>query len=188
MAGGEGCGRRGGGDTPATATVQAPRQAPACATCGVALIAAHVEPLLYSIGACAPCEAKRVRLRAAERGANTLNAILDDDTLVHILIFSASGRCGHRTACALTASCMHLRRIVAHRLWRHLCTAPEFMPLVEVYVDLSNDILHGWPFSTPVDWRMLHRTLAVPIRFRSRSWRSWRIDHVRSSEQMREAP
>ena len=171
-------------------TVCAQRRSPqlfpaACVTCEIPL-PDTTDPLLLSLGTCAKCEMVRVRRRASEREKASLLAVLDDDTLVHLLSLACTGRFAHRTALALSASTTHLRELVATQLWRLLCTADEYRPLVERCVLSQNQLYPSEPKWCP-NWRHIHRTLSVPIRFRSRSWKSWRLDH-RLRRQHQEKP
>ena len=141
------------------------------------------DPILLSFKTCATCEAERLRHRVIHIETHALLQLLDTDTLFHILLFAGTGKAGHRAALCLAGTCKALQQLVDTRLWRELCSDESLKPLTAHVFKLDKLSHEVDSIRIPEyqllasEWRQLHRSIAVPIRFRSRSWRSWRIDH-----------
>jgi hypothetical protein len=102
-------------------------------------------------------------------------ARLDEDTLLLCFSFAGSGAGGHRTACSIAAVSVAFRALVQQRLWRLLCEdlARDMLPHLTGTLECP---LFGAPTFLVHPWeRSLHRDLAVPIRYRWRTHRSWRL-------------
>lgn len=131
-----------------------------CTTCGAAIIDSE-DLILLSVQSCAECELDRQHQLYKQRIAACLENLLDDDTLFAVLLCAGQGRGGHRTACAASAVSRRFRAL-ASNLFQSLC-------------ELSMGCM-GVPQpapSWPHEWRLLHRTLCVPLRWRARSWGAW---------------
>ena len=136
------------------------------------------DPILLSFKTCATCEAERLRHRVIHIETHALLQLLDTDTLFHILLFAGTGKAGHRAALCLAGTCKALQQLVDTRLWRELCSDESLKPLTaHVFkLDKLSQGIREYQVQAS-EWRQLHRSITVPIRFRSRSWRSWRLDH-----------
>ena len=138
------------------------------------------DPILLSFKACATCEAERLRHRVIHIETHALLQLLDTDTLFHILLFAGTGKAGHRAALCLAGTCKALQQLVDTRLWRELCSDESLKPLTAHVFEadkLDKLLVEPRVVVQASMWRRLHRSITVPIRFRSRSWRSWRLDH-----------
>ena len=138
------------------------------------------DPILLSFKTCATCEAERLRHRVIHIETHALLQLLDTDTLFHILLFAGTGKAGHRAALCLAGTCKALQQLVDTRLWRELCSDESLKPLTAHVFEadkLDKLLVEPRVVVQASMWRRLHRSITVPIRFRSRSWRSWRLDH-----------
>lgn len=86
---------------------------------------------------------------------------LNEDELLMCFMHAATGIGAHAQAARLACVCSQLRSLVNERLWLELCQAPEFGPVAAC--------------APAGDWKMLHRALTVPIKSRTRSWKSWHM-------------
>lgn len=142
----------------------------ACKTCAGPV---EDDEIALSFGVCLGCERRRRAELLLARQGSLLS--LPDDCLLHVLVLAASGRAGHRTACTIARVCRALHRSVSGQLWQLLCEleAPA----------LARRLLGAGSGATASDGavqagRTLHRALSVPIKFRTRSFKSWRLDRA----------
>ena len=110
---------------------------------------------------------------AVPPGGAYLLEVLPEDLLLQIFLCVCSGKSGsHRQGLILGAVNHAVRTIVQTRLWHALCDATADLRMCVSHLD------HAASAAQDDDayWRALHRTLTVPVRLRSRCWRSWVID------------
>ena len=171
-----------------------------CTACNENLIALD-DHILSSLKSCAMCEMLHLRECHERRLAGSLDGVLDDDSLGAVLLMAAcsnSSRSSHSVALLLATVSRRFLSLVHARLWKPLCeleaserllmsqlngcnTDPRKSPThcpMPMCLESADDILASLQLRTPLlsKWRMLHRNLTVPIRFRSRTYKSWRLD------------
>jgi hypothetical protein len=136
------------------------------------------DPLLTAVGLCSRCEMACMAARARARQAASLTALLNEDSLVLALAFACMGRAAHRQGCRLAAINHAFRRVVTEQLWRAFCLAEHSGGVVErllLSIPVPSITTVTGPALAPLgtDWAAAHRLLSVPLRFRTRSCRSW---------------